>query len=209
MKKHRYRTFVRKYWKFLLGGLFSLSAFLYLSLQQQAPEPAPVYVQESSTGAAVLSSTAYEEESRKSDRPEKIYVHIHGAVLFPGVYALEKGARLQDVLTLAGGFAEGADTGYHNLAARLQDEQQIYIPLLSEEMPASKAESVQGRQKLNLNRASAEELMQLPGIGPAKAEQIIAYRQEKGDFKQIEDIMNIQGIKSAAFEKIKDDIYVE
>ena len=63
--------------------------------------------------------------------------------------------------------------------------------------------------KVNINQASEEELMTLPGIGASKAADIVRYREEQGGFEQIEDIMNISGIKEAVFEKIKDKITVQ
>ena len=99
-----------------------------------------------------------------------------------------------------------------NLARNVSDGEQIYIPTEEEASagaagsgPAS-AGAQQG--KVNINTASLEELMTLTGIGEAKAESIIRYREENGGFRKPEDLMEISGIKEGVFEKIKDDIII-
>lgn len=154
-----------------------------------------------------------EETSAESTDTEKIYVYICGQVNKEGVYELFAGARLVELVEMAGGFSENADKTYNNLAMHLEDEQQIYIPSIGENLAKnSQITSISKENrgdKINLNTATKEELMSLRGLGSSKAEQIIEYRNKNGGFKSIEDIMNIKGIKKAAFNKIKDSIYVE
>ena len=95
-----------------------------------------------------------------------------------------------------------------NLARVLKDEERIFVPTIQEAETIEVLEK-KGSQKINLNTATKEQLMTLSGIGEAKAEDIIAYRAENGDFQTIEDIMKISGIKEAAFQKIKDKIMVK
>ena len=153
-------------------------------------------------------STSNLEDTRKY-----ICVHITGYVVNPGVYHIAEGARIYEVVQLAGGFLPEADEGYLNLASVVIDGQKLQV-LSKEEAVTAKpfigqTESETGAKLININAASKEELMQLPGIGESRALSIIAYREKNGAFNDIKDIMNISGIKEAAFEKIKDYICTE
>ena len=166
------------------------------------------------------------------------YVHICGEVENPGVYQMEPGERIFQAVERAGGFTEEAAEGYLNLALEVKDGMKIVVPSREEErdleenggleqernaesgeraepgiylpeLPGEGSESAETpNQKINLNTATKEELMTLKGIGQARAEDIIRYRQEHGAFKSIEEIMNVSGIKEGAFQKIKEDITV-
>ena len=149
-----------------------------------------------------------------------IYVDVAGAVRTPGVVKLARGARVYEAIELAGGFAKDAGISAVNQASVLQDGQQLYIVTVEEQKTkqlssseVSLETSGEGRVadagKVNINQASEEELMTLPGIGASKAADIVRYREEQGIFEQIEDIMNISGIKEAVFGKIKDKITVQ
>lgn len=149
----------------------------------------------------------------------EIYVQICGAVNQPGVYKVTTELRVFEVIELAGGVTESADTDVVNLAKPVYDEMRIYIPVQGEEIQEDVSENYDDiysdgetiREKdylIDINNASIEELMTLPGIGEMKAAAIIEYRERIGAFERIEDIMNISGIKQAAFDKIKDKIKV-
>ncbi|MCD8052907.1 MAG: helix-hairpin-helix domain-containing protein [Lachnospiraceae bacterium] len=155
------------------------------------------------------------ETAESAAQTEEVYVYVCGCVAAPGVYALPVSARVQDAVEAAGGFDEGADTEYWNLAEPVSDGEQIRIPTLSEsesmeERAVSEAAAAEETASglVNLNTATREELMTLTGIGEAKADAILAYREENGAFASIEEIMNVSGIKEAGFEKIKDQITV-
>jgi len=155
------------------------------------------------------------------------FVHVCGAVVNPGVYEMEPGSRIYEAVDLAGGFGPEAAWSYLNLAQEIADGMKIEVPTerQAEEWekegragvtagPVSQG-AAGGREsgsaksaKVNLNTAGKEELMTLKGIGESKAEDIIRYRETYGPFERIEDIMNISGIKDAAFQKIKDSITV-
>lgn len=146
-----------------------------------------------------------------SEAVEKICVHVTGYVVNPGVYYVPEGSRVFEVIELAGGFLDTADKDYLNQAAILNDGQKLHIYSKEEAATANQSISDSGAEQnpnklVNINTATKEELMTLPGIGESKAESIIAYRQENGGFKTIEDIMKISGIKDAAFSKIKNYI---
>lgn len=151
----------------------------------------------------------YNETVEKTTNDEKpsgtIYVDIDGAVNSPGVYELNDGDRVNDAINMAGGLKDNAYTKNLNKAKKLIDGEKIYI--ITEE-EALKEEELIGLSKLiNLNTATINDLMSLPGIGEVYAQRIIDYRKEKS-FKQIDEIKNISGIGEKTFEKIKDLITV-
>ena len=157
----------------------------------------------------------------------EIYVYVCGAVQKPGVYQLPEGSRVFQAIEAAGGTREDAEDKALNRAQILSDGDQIIV-YTAEEIRSGQAElyepsgvtSGQGGSagetsrasesgsKVNINTAGPEELQTLPGIGEARAEAIIRYREEHGRFSGIEEIQNISGIKQKAFEKIKDYIEV-
>ena len=155
------------------------------------------------------------EESVKENR--LIYVYICGAVKVPGVYALPEGSRLIDLFTKAGGLTKHAAKEYWNQAQLLEDGQMYYVPTKEEAQEERKSSSDSNKdsidsdvsdEKININTASKEQLMQIPGIGEAKARAILAHREAEGAFSSIEDIMQVEGIKDGVFEKIKNYIKV-
>ncbi len=160
-------------------------------------------------------------DQSKEDQTETgwIYVHVCGCVKKPGLYHLKAGSRVADAVDMAGGFTKKADQTAWNLAQALEDGMQIRVPALGEEASGSASLSASsdggpdGRagdkgDKININTASAEELTSLAGIGPSRAEDIVAYRESHGAFKTIEDIKSVSGIGPSIFDKIKDRITV-
>lgn len=165
-------------------------------------------------GEGTLETQGHVENSERSG----VYVYICGEVANPGVYELSEDSRIYEAVDAAGGFTENAARESVNLASKVSDGMQITIHN-KEEAASLLAGSVavggnngqggtSGSGIVNLNTATKEELMTLKGIGEAKAEEIIRYREKSGGFKKIEDIMKISGIKEAGFQKIKDDITV-
>lgn len=155
-----------------------------------------------------------EEKTEKSE-DEIIYVYVCGAVKVPGVYKLQEGARIYEVIICAGGFADDAAQSSVNQAQILSDGEQIYIQTVEEfqQNGQSMQESVQeagitSDGKVNINTATKEELMTLSGIGESRAERIISYRETNGAFQSVEDLMNVEGIKDGIFQKVKDSITV-
>ena len=161
----------------------------------------------SGTSAAetVSDSDASADAGAETDE-DCIYVYVTGAVVNPGVYAMQEGDRIFDVVEKAGGFTEDALQTEVNLAQILEDEDQIHIPTAQEAEEQAAADEAAGL--VNINTATLEELCTLTGIGEAKAQSIISYREENGNFSSIEEIMNISGIKEGVYEKIKDQITV-
>ena len=144
-----------------------------------------------------------------------LVVHVIGAVPRPGVYELPEGSRVRDAIQAAGGTLAQADLSFLNLAAPVEDGQQLDVPFLEGAAPSSPfverplaTETIGGEELIDINSATAEELDTLPGIGPTTAQKIIDYRDENGPFQAIEDIMNVSGIGPATFEEIQDLITV-
>ncbi len=142
-------------------------------------------------------------------------VYITGAVKNPDVYKVEEGSIVKDLLQLAGGPTDDADLLNCNLAYKVHDGEKIVIPSkasiqLSEdgEITSENIEYSETNGKININKASLEQLMTLPGIGEVKAKAIIDYRTKNGPFRSIQEIMNVTGIGEKTFEKIQDMITV-
>ncbi|GGP12558.1 helix-hairpin-helix domain-containing protein [Oceanobacillus neutriphilus] len=136
-------------------------------------------------------------------------VDIKGEVVRPGVYEIEEGDRIQDIIERAEGFTEDADVFQVNLAQILQDEMVVLIPAVGQEGDtADTSVGEQTNNKVKINSATSEELTQLPGIGPAKAEAIIAHRDNHGQFQKAEDLLDISGIGEKTLETLIEHIQV-
>ncbi len=138
--------------------------------------------------------------------PIKIVVYVVGEVNEPGIFEVEDGTRVHEVLEMAGGVTEDADVTRLNLAKVLVDEEKINVPkriVFEEETKEGKQSSL-----VNINTANVDTLSTLSGIGKSTAQKIIQYRNENGYFDTIEDIMNVSGIGENKFNAIKDNITV-
>ena len=167
----------KPYWHIAFGLLIGLLTAGLILLLSQPRHGNPVELLPAPTAAPIL-------------------IHVSGAVLEPGVYELALGSRAQYALDAAGGHLKEADLDRINLARVLVDGQQIYVPLLGEN-----ADNLS--LPININRASAEQLTFLPGIGPVTAEAIVNYRDTHGPFANIEEIQNVAGIGPSTFENVK------
>lgn len=154
-----------------------------------------------------------------------VTVHVCGAVNNPGVYELDAHARVDDAVNIAGGFKNNAARDYLNLAENISDGQKIviYTKKQVKSFGDGKPDGSDGNSGdnigdtysdsashglVNINTASKEELMTLQGIGESKADDIIAYRESNGRFKNTDELMNIPGIKEGVYSKISDNITV-
>ncbi len=143
-------------------------------------------------------------------RPGPIKVFVNGAVVRPDVYTLQPGDRVKDAIEAAGGVSPDADESrVPNLAARLSDGQQVYVPRRGETAGFS-APGVSGPPALiNINTASGVELDSLPGIGPTTSQRIIEHRNKNGPFQRIEELKEKKLVNSSTFERIKELITVQ
>ena len=138
-----------------------------------------------------------------------IAIYITGEVNNPGVYYIEEGMRLNDIVELCGGFKDTADLSEVNLAEKLNDSDKIFIPKIVSDNyeEINLEENNDDSEKVNINTANKTQLKELDGIGDTLADNIIKYRNNT-KFKSIEDILNVDGIGQAKYEKIKEYICI-
>lgn len=154
--------------------------------------------------------------SRQSAKPSsaKICVDVKGAVSRPGVYYLPKSSRVKEAIDAAGGVKAEADLKQVNLAKQLQDQQVVFVPLPGEQLPtvmasgspSNSADTSKG--KINLNSASKADLQKIDGVGDKKADKILEYRQQHGQFKSVDELKNISGFGDKTIAKMKDQLAV-
>lgn len=133
-----------------------------------------------------------------------VYVHVAGAVNAPGLYALPAESRAVDAISAAGGFAAEADRSAVNLARAVADGEQIVVPVIGAAPPAAAPQD----DLVDLNTAEAAELEDLPGIGPALAQRILAWREENGRFASVEDLLAVPGIGEKLLSGLRDAVRV-
>lgn len=221
----------QKYAKsFLLPGILIVSGLLYFLLSNDASTNPQVELIENSKMSEQLSINSemteqpLEVPASAKQAASMVMVDVKGAVKQPGVYKLPTESRVIDAITLAGGYLEVADARLINHAQKIVDEMVIYVPLKGElleeqvmenlvTVPASGSNhsenSPSNEGKVNINTADEATLMTLPGIGPSKAQAILIYRQENGQFKVVEDLKAVSGIGDKTFEKLVDLITVK
>jgi competence protein ComEA len=134
----------------------------------------------------------------------RAYVHVAGAVRHPGLYRLAAGARIAAAVERAGGPRRGADLAAVNLAARVQDGQQVLVPRAGAAQPAAGGEPGAGGAKPSLASATIEQLDKLDGIGPTLAKRIVDYRQAHGGFHSIDELKQVEGIGDRRFQSLRD-----
>ncbi|WP_100408324.1 helix-hairpin-helix domain-containing protein [Bacillus solitudinis] len=160
-----------------------------------------------------LDEVTEDEQEDSIETDTTIVIDVKGAVNKPGVYEVQNGSRMFEVIEQAEGFTENADQKRVNLASILEDEVLIYVPEVGEEMEESaliEQEHSKGNEgKLAINQASPAEFEALPGIGPAKANAIVSYREEHGPFNEIEDLLKVSGIGSKSFEQLRELIKIK
>jgi len=204
----------------------SSQSSLKTTLSHTKVTPSPSVAGDKNTTSVKSEQT--DSNSNRAPVATTIYVHICGAVSKSGVYEVESDSRISDLIKLAGGLSKKAAGDYINQAKKVSDGERIYIPTVDEVAKLSKQQLLEGDKssdsgnnqdttqqsqtsgtRVNINIATAEQLMNLPGIGQSKAESIISFRTENGKFKKIDDLMKISGIKEGLFGKIKAYIIVE
>ncbi len=135
-----------------------------------------------------------------------VKVYVSGAVALPGIYQVEPGLRVADVLALAGGADENADLQKVNLAQKCKDGMQVKVPsrkIVSAKNQSSRAVAGAGSPAIFLNAASEAELDRLPGISPVLARRIVQYRAEHGDFHSLQELLQIPGVNETLLERLQ------
>lgn len=164
----------------------------------------------------------------QEDTSQRIVIYIDGCVAHPDVYELPVSARVKDSIDRAGGLTSDADVAALNLASELHDGEKVHIPRVGEDATLTQdstgaafgdsyrqdrgaSTTRKGHaptRPISLNKASKNELLELPGVGPAMADRIIADRREHGPFKHVEDLKRVKGIGSKKFEKLRKYLHV-
>lgn len=174
------------------------------------------------------NNTSLVVEETIEEEPTKVFVEIKGEVITPGTYEVNSNKRVIDIIKLADGLTENADTRVNNLSKKVMDEMVIiiyskdeianFLAVKEEEETLSnqcnqdsltnnnaclEVENVDNNSLVSINTATKEELTTLPGIGESKADAIINYRNENGPFETIEDIKKVTGIGDSIYDQIK------
>ncbi|AEV95116.1 helix-hairpin-helix domain-containing protein [Pediococcus claussenii] len=213
----------------IMASVMTTIAILIVTILMGATRPNNVKVngEENSNNDNVVSEKRGDKKISSTlisgQKHTKMMVDVKGAVKTPGVYEFSKGMRVHDIIQLAGGITKSADSKLVNFAQQLRDQQIIYVPIKGEskldtgQSTNSTVATKEGlkddadvleEQQVNINTATQQEIQKLNGIGEKKAEQILKYREEHGEFKKIEEIKNVKGIGAKMYEKIKEDIII-
>ena len=157
-----------------------------------------------SSGGGGMEIVLPTPEAQPAAPAAEIKVYVTGAVASPGVYAVEAGSRLEQVVAAAGGLTGDADPEAVNLAVRVEDEQHWHVPRAGESARPPTSGAPTASSKIDLNSATARELETLPGIGAVRAQSIIDYRQANGPFSSVDDLIAVSGIGPATVESVRD-----
>ena len=156
--------------------------------------------------SVVPQETALKLETAPVQGKTLAKVYVSGAVALPGIYQVEPGLRVADVLALAGGADENADLQKVNLAQKCKDGMQVKVPsrkIVSTKNQSSRAVSGTGSPAILLNAASEAELDRLPGISPVLARRIVQYRTEHGEFHSLQELLQIPGVNEILLERLQ------
>ena len=166
------------------------------------------------TEVTTVSKDEKEDKNQKEEVVEQdlITVDVKGAVKSPGIYDLPVGSRINDAVQKAGGLTDNADSKSVNLAQRISDEALVYVPTKEEvtsQEAHSNASTTKENKKVNLNKASLEELKQVKGLGAKRAQDIIDHRESNGKFKSVDELKKVSGIGAKTIEKLKEYVTVD
>ena len=160
------------------------------------------------------STDEKEDGNQKEEVVEQdlITVDVKGAVKTPGIYDLPVGSRINDAVQKAGGLTDNADSKSINLAQKIGDEALVYVPTKGEDISQatqSNDSNSKENKKVNLNKASLEELKQVKGLGAKRAQDIIDHRETNGKFKSVDELKKVSGIGAKTIERLKEYVTVD
>lgn len=191
----------------VLGGFFLLKPV--------AQTPAKESNLQSEVTAVPKDSTDEKDDKNQKEEvveQDLITVDVKGAVKTPGIYDLPVGSRINDAVQKAGGLTDSADSKSINLAQKISDEALVYVPTKEEatsQATQSNASNSKENKKVNLNKASLEELKQVKGLGAKRAQDIIDHRDSNGKFKSVDELKKVSGIGAKTIEKLKEYVTVD
>ena len=191
----------------VLGGLFLLNPITQTPAKESNLQ----------TEVATVSKDSSDEkedgnQKEKAVEQDLITVDVKGAVKSPGIYDLPVGSRINDAVQKAGGLTDNADSKSINLAQRISDEALVYVPTKEEatsQESQSNTSNNKENKKVNLNKASVEELKQVKCLGAKRAQDIIDHRESNGKFKSVDDLKKVSGIGAKTIEKLKEYVTVD
>lgn len=193
-----------------LGGFFLLKPTSQTPVKEKNLQAEVAAVSKDSSSDKEVNK----EEKEESPEQDLITVDVKGAVKSPGIYDLPVGSRVHDAVQKAGGLTEEADSKSLNLAQKISDEALVYVPTKGEEATSQQAASetspsTSKEKRVNLNKASLEELKQVKGLGGKRAQDIIDHREANGKFKSVDELKKVSGIGAKTIEKLKDYVTVD
>ncbi|MDG3132227.1 helix-hairpin-helix domain-containing protein [Streptococcus suis] len=199
-----------------LGAIVVIVSFLWFSqpvqsVSHQEIDPFSQVMQTDSSQEEVM-----EQQSIQKEESDELVVDVKGAVVNPGLYTLSVGSRLNDAVEAAGGFTSHADPKSVNLAQKLTDEAVVYVASQGEDISVVSHQNTNASSsladssgKVNLNTATEAELQTISGIGAKRAADIVAYRQENGLFKTVDELNNVSGIGAKTMETLRAYVTVD
>ncbi|WP_205272087.1 helix-hairpin-helix domain-containing protein [Lactococcus taiwanensis] len=210
---------IKENWKMMVLILVGVitGGIGYVLTQPKTPDqPAAVTQLENQPASSDTDQSV--SKSENSISTSQIVVDLKGAVKYPKVYRIAADERVDDLIQLAGGFTADADQRRVNLAAKLKDEEVVYVSKKGENSPEGVANTsdatdqpltTSSAAKVNINTADLASLETLSGIGEKKAQDIIDYRTKNGNFQKLEDLGNVSGFGVKTLEKLKDSICID
>ncbi|MDN6029554.1 MAG: helix-hairpin-helix domain-containing protein [Lactococcus plantarum] len=212
---------IKVHWRLVSGVLVVLSLGTIFFIKQESDKRTPPLVQPldlMTSSANVTATKQAKAKAKEKPKTDLITVDLKGAVHHPAIYTLSKDKRVDDVIKLAGGLLDQADTNAINLAQKLADEMVIYVASVGEVIPnhpatareeVTQSASPKDTDKVNLNTADLALLQKLSGVGMKKAQDIIDYREQNGNFKTIEELVNVSGFGTKSIDKLKESVTVD
>lgn len=209
------KEFLNKYKFFIIIGICLLGFLIIFSSFVSNANSDDDAFKKYNKKTEIKEDNNYKENEEKEEK--EIAVYIGGAVGKPNVYKLVEGSRIQDLVKVAGGFLDTAESKDINLAQKLNDEDYIYVYSVGENevditnniIGSESNSSVRKDGRININKATVEELKSIDGIGEVRASKIVEYREENGPYKNIDQLKTIGArIGDKTFETIKDKVYV-
>ncbi|MFX4036494.1 helix-hairpin-helix domain-containing protein [Streptococcus suis] len=205
-------------WQIALPAVAGLLMATFLIFSQPAKSDQTGLTDFSQPQQSSSSQEQLEEVSTEaSEEPTQLVVDVKGAVVKPGLYTLEAGARVNDAVEVAGGLTSQADPKSINLAQKLSDEAVVYVASKDENISvvastttsSAMSQEEKNTSLVNLNTATETDLQTISGIGAKRAADIIAYREANGGFKSVDDLNNVSGIGDKTMESIRPYVTVD
>ena len=214
MNFEEFKDWIIKYKVWVIVSLLGIGILIFWKFNSNSQDELVSINSTSATSASQSNSLSSSAVSNVSaSKNDKVTCDISGAVKNSGIYALKAGARVADLIRAAGGETAEADLSSVNRAILLKDQDKVYIPVKGENSPLdttasqpSSTTSNNGGEKIHLNSATIADLQKLNGVGQKKAEQIIAYREQNGPFKSVDDLTKVSGIGEKTLAGFKDQL---